>query len=331
MTTKNQKEFSTESLEIFHFTFNTFYEMKTYAKDWSYHYIFRFGTQPFNGRYDICQNKVFQIANCVYSDGLMYSGHSPKDTITLSVVMEKDGSLTANKKILNSSEILVLDDSTEFEITFSHSVSKGVVSLRKDFVNTHFPYLTDMVNKVYDDQNHTLQNLVLQIREMTESTECDIQSKIIESIKSLSLEKQNEISKKLSKKEVLIFNVRDHIIKNIEENITIEALALDFNMSEKTLQTSFKKIFGYTPKKFIKLLKLNLAYRDIVENDGSKTISDIAMKYGFGNFGLFSAEYKDMYGFLPSENRKHPSFPSPSDTSLGVCRVHLFEAKNPIF
>jgi len=302
MTTKNQKEFSTESLEIFHFTFNTFDDMHTYAKKWLYHYIFRFGTQPFYGRFDICQNKMFQIANAVYSDGLMVKGFSPKDTITFTVIMEKTGSLTANRKILNSGEVLVLDDSAEFEIAFSHSVSIGVVSLRKDFVHAYFPYLMDMMNRVYHDQNHALQNLVLQIREMTESTECDIQSKITESIKALSLEKQNEISKKLSKKETLVFDVRDYILENIEENIAIETLASKFDMSEKTLQTSFKKVFGYTPKRFMKLLKLNLAHRDIVQNDGSKTISEIAMKYGFGNFGLFSKKYKDMYGSLPSEN-----------------------------
>jgi len=200
MTTKNQKEFIPESLEIFHFTFNTFDEMSTYAINWLYHYIFRFGIQPFNGRFDICQNEMFQIANAEYSDGLMISGFSPKDTITFTVIMEKTGSLTANRKILNSGEVLILDDSTEFEITFSHSISIGVVSLRKDFVHAHCPYLMNMLNRVYHDQNHTLKNLVLQIREMTESTECDIQSKITESIKALSLEKQNEISKKLSKK-----------------------------------------------------------------------------------------------------------------------------------
>jgi len=305
MTTKNQKEFIQDSLEIFHFTFNTFDEMNTYAKNWLYHYIFRFGTQPFNGRFDICQNEMFQIANAVYSDGLMVSGFSPKDTITFTVIMEKTGSLTANRKFLNSGEVLILDDSTEFEIAFSHSVSIGVVSLRKDFANTYFPYLTNMLNKVYHDQNHTLQNLVLQIREMTESSECDIQSKITESIKSLSLEKQNKISKKLSKKETLIFNIRDYILENIEENITIGSLASEFNMSEKTLQTSFKKIFGYTPKKFIKLLKLNLVHKDIVKSDGSKTISEIVMKYEFRNFGLFSRNYKEMYGVLPSESRQH--------------------------
>ena len=69
------------------------------------------------------------------------------------------------------------------------------------------------------------------------------------------------------------------------------------------MQTAFRKLFGYTPKKFIKLLKMNLAHQDIIEVNNTKTISTIAMKYGFRNFGLFAREYKQLYGTLPSESR----------------------------
>jgi len=315
MTSRKEKTFTVESDDILHFTFHTFEEMEEYGKDWSFHCRrYRFGVQPFKGTYNICQNENFQIASAVYHDGMMYNGYAPTGAITLTLIIDKHGSLTANRKILNIGEILILDNNDAFEIAFSHPIHKGVVSLRKDFVDTHFPYLHRMLGRVYADKNNVLKNLILSLEKNTEFQSSEKRSKLIESLKFLSLDTQEEITKKLSKKETLIFNVRDFIIQQAENNIPIEDLAEKFGMSEKTLQTGFKKIFGYTPKKFTKLLKLNLAHRDIIENDGDKTISEIAMKYGFGNFGLFAQEFKRLYGMLPSEAT--PPILSQSKTNL---------------
>ncbi len=276
--------------------------MVAYAKNWSCYCHYRFGTRPFEGHYDIYQHQNFQIANALFQDGLMFRGYPPKDTLSLVVILEKEGSLSANKKVLERGEILILDDSDEYEIAFSCSMQEGVLSLKKGFVNTYFPYLNRMVNRVYSDTNSLLRELITDLKNKNEYIDDEIQSRLIKNLKSLSFEKQKEIPKKLSSKEALIFEVRDHILEHIRENIQIEELALIFGMSEKTMQTGFKKLLGHTPKKFIKLLKLNLAHQEIIENDQAKTISEIAMKYGFGNFGLFSKEYKAVYGFLPSQN-----------------------------
>jgi len=304
MTNKIQETYTVESHRILHLNFNNFEEMKAYGKNWTCYSQYRFGTQPFGGQYDICQHRNFQIANAVYYDGLMYRGYAPKGTLTLAVIIDKQGSLTANRKVLNSGEILILDDNDEYEIAFSEHLRKGVISIKKEFADIYFPYLNRMVNKVYCDTDSRLKNLISHLENALDCENNDIESKLIQSLGSLSLEQQKEIPKKLSTKESLIFDIRDHIIERSEENIHIEDLALQFGMSEKTMQTGFKKLFGHTPKKFIKLLKLNLAYRDIEERDSKKTIGQIAMKYGFGNFGLFAQEYKRVYGVLPSETGK---------------------------
>jgi AraC-like DNA-binding protein len=195
-----------------------------------------------------------------------------------------------------------MDDLSEYDTIFSHHVQIGTISMRKEFVNTHFPYLNRMINKVYTDTNGLLTDMIKQLTNHIDCYNRTIEAQLIETIKLLSFEKQTEVPKKLSKKESLIFDIRTYLIEHAEENISIEDLALKFGMSDKTLQIIFKKIFGHTPKKFMKLLKLNLAYRDITEdNRSSETISKIAMKYGFNNFGLFSQKFKTMYGILPSK------------------------------
>ncbi|BAF71912.1 AraC family transcriptional regulator [Sulfurovum sp. NBC37-1] len=325
MTTKKHPSLSVDDNDFFKFTFTNFREMEEFGKNWSFYCRYRFGVKPFKGTYNICQNEDFQIASAVYHDGMMYNGYAPTGAITLTLIIDKEGSLTANGKILNAGEILVLDDSDAFEIAFSHPIRKGVISLSKDFVDMHFPYLHQMLGRVYADRDDVLKDLILSLEENTEFKSSEIRTKLIEVLKFLSLDTQEKITKKLSKKEALIFDVRDYIIKLSEDNIPIEDLAKKFGMSERTLQTGFKKIFGYTPKKFTKLLKLNLAHRDIVKNDGSKTISEIAMKYGFGNFGLFAQEFKRIYGVLPSESTPPQILTSNTTTAPKEVPSHLLK------
>ena len=302
MTEKYQKNYTIESQKVLHFTFETFEGMKKYGKNWSFYDFFRYGTRPFKGQYDICQHPNFQIADTIYEDGLMYKGYAPKDTITLAVIIKKKGSLISNKKLLNRHEVLVMDDVKEYETIFSHYVEIGTISMQKTFVNTHFPYLNQKINKVYFDTDGLLTKMIHDVENNILCNERSIESRLLKNIKYLSLDKQAEISKKLSKKTFTVFTIRNYLIEHIEESITVNDIASHFGISDKTLQTSFKKIFGHTPKKFIKLLKLNLAYRDIIMNLGKKgSIAQIATKYGFTNFGLFSKEYKQMFGVLPSE------------------------------
>ena len=301
----NQKNYSHEkSCEIHHLTFDSFEEMARVGKNWSFHGRYRLGMRTFGGRYDICLHKNFQMAYAVYYDGMMFSGHTPKGTLTLDVIIDKRGSLTTDRKILEIGDILIMDDDEEHETVFSHAIRKGAVSLSKNFVDRHFPYLHGMSGKVYRDTEGALGKLVASLEKMKDCQNEAMEENLLKSIESLHLDKQQEIVKKLSKKERLLFDVRGYIIEQLENRIKIDNLASRFGMSERTLQIGFKKLFGFTPKKFIKFLKLNLAHREILENKESKTIAEIAMKYGFGNFGLFSKEYRQLFGCLPRETRK---------------------------
>jgi AraC-like DNA-binding protein len=243
-----------------------------------------------------------QIANAVYHDGLMYRGNTPSDAVTLTLFMNMNGPLTANRMLFDEGEIIILDDTEPFEIAFSNTTQLGVVVLSKQWVKTHFPYLLDMLGYVYRDTHNTLMPFIMQIRDKTYIHREKLYSQLISTLETLELETQPKIKKRLSKKEHLIFDIRDYLLENLEEPLQVDTLCREFGVSDRTLQTAFKHIFGYTPKKFIKLLKYNKAYDGIINSDIK--ISQIAMQYGFTNFGLFSQEFRQMFGYLPSELRK---------------------------
>lgn len=69
-----------------------------------------------------------------------------------------------------------------------------------------------------------------------------------------------------------------------------------FNISDKTLQNSFKSLFGFTPKNFMIMLKLNRAHEDLQRCDTQTTnVSDIVTKWGFSHFGRFAIRNTKSY------------------------------------
>jgi AraC-like DNA-binding protein len=72
-------------------------------------------------------------------------------------------------------------------------------------------------------------------------------------------------------------------------------------VSEQTLQNAFKSLFGFTPKKFLQLLKLNLVHHDLQNAEPkSTTILTVASKWGFRHMGRFSKEYTILFEENPS-------------------------------
>jgi len=87
--------------------------------------------------------------------------------------------------------------------------------------------------------------------------------------------------------------------------MTIQSIVEQFKTTDKTLQSSFKSLFGITPKHFMNLFKLNHTHEVLQLADTQTTnVSDIAEKWGFSHFGRFSKEYKLLFGVLPSETLK---------------------------
>lgn len=82
--------------------------------------------------------------------------------------------------------------------------------------------------------------------------------------------------------------------------ITVEDLARLSNVSLRTLYHRFKKIKGVTPQAYIKARRLqNIQHH--IHASGGRSVTEVAMEYGFTHLGRFSSEYKSLFGELPSE------------------------------
>ena len=99
------------------------------------------------------------------------------------------------------------------------------------------------------------------------------------------------------------------VIELVEESPlefhSLSKLSKATNVSERTLQYSFKEKFGISPTRFVKNIKLNIVYKALKKRPSNDVaINDIANQYGFWHMGQFAKDYKNLFGELPSETIK---------------------------
>ena len=102
----------------------------------------------------------------------------------------------------------------------------------------------------------------------------------------------------LLSKKILVY-LKEHADQPLQ---IIELTALT-GKSERTVERIFKKHFGIAPYAYLKLHRLHLIRRQLLQTDGSGTtnIGDIAMENGFLQMGYFGSEYKKFFNEMPSQ------------------------------
>ncbi len=89
------------------------------------------------------------------------------------------------------------------------------------------------------------------------------------------------------------------------EKISIADICYFAQVSERTLRNKFKRELGMSPKEFLTGYRLDRVHHELYYADISKTlVSDIANCWGFWHMGKFAADYKKLYGELPSQTLK---------------------------
>jgi AraC-like DNA-binding protein len=103
----------------------------------------------------------------------------------------------------------------------------------------------------------------------------------------------------------LFENIVDLVNSRAESDLRLVDLCTAGQISERTLNNLFRKEFGLTPKAYVKGQRLFRAHQDLWRASAHWTsVSDIANSWGFWHMGQFAADYRKMFGELPSETLK---------------------------
>ena len=107
------------------------------------------------------------------------------------------------------------------------------------------------------------------------------------------------------RKRQALIKAGEYINEHPTEPVLVNDLCQYADVSVRTLENAFKEYYGVTPKHYLRSTRLNGVYKEMRDvNSPLTTITDIANKWGFWHMGQFAADYKNLFGELPSETRQ---------------------------
>lgn len=95
--------------------------------------------------------------------------------------------------------------------------------------------------------------------------------------------------------------VEQFILANAERSLSLENLVDIGGVSARALFDGFRKFRGTSPMAYLKAVRLERARQDLIQASPDATVTAIACRWGFYQFGRFAAQYRAMFGELPSE------------------------------
>jgi AraC-like DNA-binding protein len=95
-----------------------------------------------------------------------------------------------------------------------------------------------------------------------------------------------------------ISKVVEHIHQNLDEVVSVDALADMINMSTSAFRKTFRAVMHMPPLQYAKSIKLDHA--QLLLREG-KNASEAGFLVGYNSPAQFSREYKRHFGFSPSE------------------------------
>lgn len=99
----------------------------------------------------------------------------------------------------------------------------------------------------------------------------------------------------------------EYIHAHLRDAFSLHDLAEAVGTSLSTLLRTFNTHHGVSPMQYVKLLRLEAVRRSLLDSDPlNGTVSGVASEHGFRQLGRFSADYRQVYGELPSVTlRRH--------------------------
>lgn len=102
-------------------------------------------------------------------------------------------------------------------------------------------------------------------------------------------------------RDLALKRARSFIEENSHEALSVREVCRAAGVSWRTLDYAFREHFGVTPKVYTKNIRLNAVRRELRRAAPSALISDIANRWNFWHMGQLAADYRRLFGELPSK------------------------------
>lgn len=234
--------------------------------------------------------------------------------------------ITHGQKSLNMQRgecILFKEDSCEYLYEMGTDYNSGgffEISIAPELYTDLFTGENELLDRVLDSNNTKLFGNIYAnpqmkqlIAEMYQNKECYsgklkklyLESKVIELLLLQTQDSQLvpfSVGGKLHARDVeAICFVKKILDQNLEENRSIAQLALSVGINQTKLKQGFKELFGETVFGYLTKIRMQKAEELLLE--GKLSVSEIATLVGYQHAQHFTAAFKKMKDYLPSDVR----------------------------
>jgi AraC-like DNA-binding protein len=109
-----------------------------------------------------------------------------------------------------------------------------------------------------------------------------------------------EASLSLQKSEMHFRRARDYMAARLGHPLYLDDLCMACGLSRRGLQQLFREKTGISPMAYLSLRRLQGARQDLKAGVGWGGVKAVALNWGFWHLGRFAAEYRRVFGELPS-------------------------------
>jgi transcriptional regulator GlxA family with amidase domain len=106
---------------------------------------------------------------------------------------------------------------------------------------------------------------------------------------------------------LIVRRFRRAVEENPDQALYIPELCAAIGVSDRTLRVCWQEQLGMSPKRYLMVRRMKLARRALRDSSPDiTTVTEIATRYGFWQFGGFAGEYKSLFGEAPSATLHRP-------------------------
>jgi AraC family ethanolamine operon transcriptional activator len=102
----------------------------------------------------------------------------------------------------------------------------------------------------------------------------------------------------------IVRQVEEYLDAQPTEPVHISQICGQLHVSRRTLHRAFHEALGIGPIAFLRYRRLCAVHTVLRAPANIRTISDVAMQFGFQNLGRFAGYYHQLFGEYPSETRQ---------------------------
>lgn len=288
---------------------------------------------------------LIQLSEIKIKGKILQNGFAPENFTTIIIPGDEMQSFKWQYFDINSKLLLVMPRHNQFSAITNDSFHVFTISIHNDYIAKAAPELNllsliDKLNvegQIYPINKNFLRLIISNINVifydlLSEEKSYTMQEELVNSINKLTKSTLGYINDHPARIPQVKFRKSDEAVLKFCEiynasdipDLSIDAFCRNNGIKQRTLEKAIKEYFLISPIAFLKALKLNLFHRELFSN--YQSVSDTAKRCGFKHLGLLSADYKKLFGELPSDTVKRlrsmpysvisTQLPSSSSTTL---------------